>query len=272
MWRRVLDCLGVAVGVRAPAEVAARLDAVFRGYREADADAAVQYELAGGPPPAVLRDGQVARRVDRFDDLVPALELDLYREVVARADGLVLHAGAVVGRGGAALVLAGRSGGGKSTLVRALLARGFGYLSEECVALRGGRCAGLPRPLHVDDAAVSPPPGFEVDDYEVRVAGGARRLRLFHPPERLVWQGDACAAAVLQIDHAPDAATELDELRGGAALEALWPCAFRSDQAALGDAAEALAQVTVYRLRTATPEAAIDRVGRLAAELDVEPI
>ncbi|HUS65250.1 MAG TPA: hypothetical protein VMZ28_11935 [Kofleriaceae bacterium] len=272
MWRRTLDCLGVPVGILAGAALATRLDAVFRGYREMGAPPAVAYELVGGAAPVVLRDGAPARRLDVEEDLVPALELDLYREVVARAEGLVLHAGAVVGQGGVALVVAGRSGAGKSTLVRAMLAAGFGYISEECVALRGGRCVGLSRPLHVDDGAVAPPAGFTVDDYVVRQEGGDRRLRLFHPPEALMWRDDACAAAVVHIDHAPGSATALEPLAGGAALAELWPCAFRADQAALADAANALNEVNVYRLRSATPEAALARVRALAAELDVHPL
>lgn len=272
MWRRILDCLGVPVAIRAGAPQAERLDAVFRGYRAVETAAAIEYELVGGAAPVVLRDGAAVRHLDVEEDLVPALELDLYREVVARAEGLVLHAGAVVGQGGAALIVAGRSGAGKSTLVRAMLAAGFGYMTEECVALRGGRCVGLSRPLHVDDAAVAPPAGFAVDDYVVRQERGELRLRLFHPPESLMWRDDARAAALLHIDHAPGLATTLEPLAGGAALAELWPCAFRADEAALSDAAAALSEVNVYRLRSATPEAALARVRALAAELDVVPL
>lgn len=272
MWRRTIDCLGVLVAIRAdvPA-LAPRLDAIFRGYRESGDAPAVAYELQAASP-SLLRDGVVVRRFDAVEDLAPGLEIDLYREVMARAAGLMLHAGAVVGRGGSALVLAGRSGAGKSTLVRALVARGFGYMTEECVALRGGRCAGLPRPLHVDDDAIARPDGWGGADYVIRQDGRQRRLRLFHAPDHLLWQDDARTAAVLHIDHAPGTETALVELQGGAALAALWPCAFRTDESALGDAAAALTEVATYRLRTASPDAAIERVGRLAAELDVHPL
>ena len=274
MWCRTLDCLGVAVAVRAPATLAARLDSVFRGYSESDGEPVIRYELNDSARPAVMRDGRVARRLDARDDLVPALELDLYREVVARAEGLVLHAGAVVGRGGRAIVVAGRSGAGKSTLVRALLVRGLGYLTEECVALGdGAACRGLSRPLHVDDDALAVPPGFGCDDYVIRVAGdGARRLRLFHVPERQIWRGSARAVAIVDIDHAPGVTPAMEPMSVGQALVSLWPASFRTDAVALDSAARALVAVRLLRLRTCASEQAIAHVVDLADEMDVAPV
>ena len=136
MWRRTIDCLGIAVGIesRLPA-LDALLVAVLRSYADASGLAAIEYVLSHAEWPQLARDGAVVARHDEDADLVPAVELDSYTQVLARVPGLPLHAGAVVGADGRALVVAGRSGSGKSTLVRALLTRGLSYLSEECVTL-----------------------------------------------------------------------------------------------------------------------------------------
>jgi len=270
MWRRTVDCLDVAVQVTSlVAELDAMLESVFRTYAEADQPPAVSYQLTDRQ---LARDGEVIRRCKEVIDLVAVLELDLYREVLARARGLLLHAGAVVGAGGAALVFAGRSGAGKSTLVRALLGRGFRYLSEECVAMvPGGACRGLARSLHMEGQALVPP-GYQPGEYPIRLPGGALSVtRLLSPPEAAVWRGAARAAAVVAIDHAPGAVSALEPVGGGASLALLWPVVFRPDHEAVADAGPVLDSVARYRLHTGAPEEAIERVLALAAELGVEP-
>ena len=59
----------------------------------------------------------------------------LHAEISAQVrDLLLIHAGAVA-REGAAILLPGKAGSGKSTLVLALLRRGFAYLSDELGAI-----------------------------------------------------------------------------------------------------------------------------------------
>ncbi|HLU65435.1 MAG TPA: hypothetical protein VKZ63_04140 [Kofleriaceae bacterium] len=271
MWRRVVDCLGSAVEVGSPlAEVSGALDAVLRSYRDAAGEPALRYRLERRRWPELVRDGQVVGRYDEAIDLVPALELDLYQQVIARAPGLVLHAGAVVGEGGRALVFAGRSGAGKSTIVRALLAGGFRYLSEECVAIAGGTCTGLARPLHLDEDEDAALPGFSCHDYPIRQADRLVHKKLLHPPPSQVWHGPAGGAALVHIDHAPDAGDSLEPLSVGEALSLVWQVAFRQDRAAV-EAAAALAEVARYRLRTARPEQAIARARALAEVHGVRP-
>lgn len=271
MWRRTVDCLGIAVGIesRLPA-LDALLAAVLRSYADAPGPAVIEYVLGHAAWPQLARDGAVVTRRDEDADLVPALELDLYTQVIARVPGLPLHAGAVAGADGRALVVAGRSGSGKSTLVRALLARGLSYLSEECVALApGGTCLGLARALHLDPGEAALPPGFMLEPYPLR--GVARALWLAHPPERAIWRAPARAAAVIAIDHGPDAPGTLEPLTAGAALAALWPAVLRPDATAIDGAAAVLAHVPAYRLSTRRPEHALDRVASLAAELAIVP-
>jgi hypothetical protein len=57
------------------------------------------------------------------------------RAVKSRPEDLVVHAGAVTRPGEGALLLPGTSGSGKSTLTAALVHAGFGYLSDEAVAI-----------------------------------------------------------------------------------------------------------------------------------------
>jgi len=270
MWHRTIDCLGLAVAVTSPLpELAAQLTAVLGTYAETSRPADLVYQLDRGEYPQVVRGGQVVSAHDTPNDLVPALELDLYRAVISAVPGLVLHASALVGSSGAAIVFAGRSGAGKSTLVRALLARGFRYLSEECVALFANqRCLGLARSLHVDDAAIALPDGYTSDDYVLRGRVGAP-LRLFHPPEHVMWRGEAGTAAVVVIDHRPDADGALVRLSSGAALAALWPTVFQQDAGALDLATAGLDGVPTFQLHTSRPEQALERALALANELGV---
>jgi len=272
MWHRVVDCLDVAVEItsRVPA-IDAQLDTVFATYRDTTHPPAVAYELAVADWPQLARDGVVASRHDDLLDLVPALERDLYVQVMARATGVLLHACAVTGRDGRALIFAGRSGAGKSTLIRALLDRGFAYLSEECVALATATCRGLARALHADDDRIAPPRGFASAPYVIRRPDGEHRTRLFLPPEARVWRGEAHAAAIVAIDHAANATGALEPTSVGAAMALLWPLVFRPDAAALATLPEVLVALARYRLITARPEQALDRALALAEELDVEP-
>jgi hypothetical protein len=275
MWRRTVDCVGVAVGITSlVAEIEAPLAAVLRSYPQADRPTDLEYLLEVDVRPRLVKNGVLVRRHQVAIDLVAALELDMNREVTSRAAGLLLHAGAVVGAGGDAIVFAGRSGAGKSTLIRALVADGFAYLTEECVSLLPGRaCAGMARPFHVDDDDVPLPPGFTSDEYPLRQKDGSiRSARIFHPPAHAIWRGSARAAAVVLIDHAPDARAAVDPMTGGAALAELWPLVFRPDRAALADAALILADIARFRMRSARPDQAVAGAVGLAAELGVQPL
>jgi hypothetical protein len=88
--------------------------------------------------------GLVIRRGRRQPRTVPSMEHaldlivdDVQRTLAHRADGVVfVHAGVVAWRG-RALVLPGRSRSGKSELVRALVAGGAEYLSDEFAIFDG---------------------------------------------------------------------------------------------------------------------------------------
>ena len=132
-----------------------------------------------------------------------------------------------------------------------------------------GMCLGLARALHVDPDEATLPPGLTLEPYPLR--GLTRSPWLAHPPPRAIWRGPARAAAVIAIDHGPDAPGTLEPLSGGAALAALWPTVLRPDATAIDDAAEVLAHVPTYRLSTRRPEHALERIATLAAELAIAP-
>ena len=85
MWRRIVDCLGVKVGITShPPELDALLEAVLRSYAEAPAPADLEYRLEVADWPRLVRDGELVKRQDFPADLVPSLELDLYTQVMRR--------------------------------------------------------------------------------------------------------------------------------------------------------------------------------------------
>jgi hypothetical protein len=79
----------------------------------------------------------------------------MLQEAVSRDRGIVpLHA-AVAVREGSALLLAGPPGAGKSTLVLALIERGWSYVSDDLapICVDSGLVRSLPKPVHVKDSA-----------------------------------------------------------------------------------------------------------------------
>lgn len=268
MWQRVVDCLGVATSVVSEvADIEGQLAAVFRTYADTERAPQLSYRLLVDEWPTVHRQDGWRKRGDSLIDLVPLLELDLYAQVTACASGLVLHAGAVVGANGQALVFPGVSGAGKSTLMRALLARGFDYMSEECVALSSdGTCIGLARALHIEDERVTLPSDFVTERYVLRTADGYRHTWLAHPPASRVWRAPSSVAAIVCLSHGADADNRLVRLGEGETLVRAWPAVLRQRL----DDSNALSCVPCYAMRTTTPERALDNVLGLAKELGVD--
>ena len=87
-----------------------------------------------------------------IESLVYLLQAWIDAEVVDRVEHLVpVHAG-VVGYGDRALLLPASSGGGKTTLVAALLERGARYVTDEIALFdEHGRVHPYPRPLMMRD-------------------------------------------------------------------------------------------------------------------------
>jgi hypothetical protein len=127
--------------VSVPVEVAAEPDAALR----------LASDEAGL---LVLSEGDAVLRRGAGGDVADAL---LSRVCFHLADrnrtGLVLHAGAVAIED-AAVIVAGASGAGKTTLTAWLLSRGARYMSDEIVVVREApEIEALPRALHVKTGA-----------------------------------------------------------------------------------------------------------------------
>jgi len=100
-----------------------------------------------------------------------ALLAELTWATVAASPLLCMHAAVVAGADGL-VVIPGRSGLGKTTLAACLVQAGFGYVSDECLAVHRetGQITAFPRPLALDGdvwsmfsqvADATPPPGTE---------------------------------------------------------------------------------------------------------------
>lgn len=158
---------------------------------------------------------------------------DVNRSAVAAPTGhLVLHAGAVVGPDGRAVVLPAAMEAGKTTLVTGLVRDGFGYMSDELavVATDHMQVLAYPKVLSLDPGSwplfpeLAPAPGrhrvsptqWLVDAEEVR-AGATHRE-------------PAPLGAVVLPRHVPGAATSLTRLRPADALQPLASTTFGFDR------------------------------------------
>jgi len=145
--------------------------------------------------------------------------------MLARRDRDPLHAAAVV-RGGTALLLAGPSGVGKSTLVYAAARAGLGILSEDAVFLQLDpfRVWGMPRFVHLTPASVRFFP--ELEGVRPRLLANGKTKLALDLRERapaapclsatragvcLLARGDAPGIARLTADEAVDALTAAPE-------------------------------------------------------------
>jgi len=104
---------------------------------------------------AIYRDDVMLHR-GRSENSVATIFLERVLDYLIRActSGVMLHAAAVA-RNGNALVLAGKSGAGKTTLATWLVCRGFDYLTDELLYLdtQAMSVNGFARPLHLKKSA-----------------------------------------------------------------------------------------------------------------------
>ena len=137
----VVDVVGVPVHVRVNGDDASLRTTLASVIVDAPAEP-VATPFAG--PVA----GQVAGPVDADPGDVESVLAAAVRAAIDRSPHLLLHAGAVTADG-QVTVFPGASGQGKSTLTAACLRRGFGYVTDELVAvdLDTQQVSGLARPL-----------------------------------------------------------------------------------------------------------------------------
>jgi hypothetical protein len=245
------------VAVDVDAAVPALAHALIRSYPPATT-AELRYELRPGE---LLRDGR-SLPLDDDRDLVPAFEMDLYEQVLARAaPAWILHAAALEVNG-RALVLSGASGAGKTTLTLALAARGYRLLTEEVVAIdTTGTVRGLPRPLHIP--ADSPqcmhiPSGWTQLPYPIRGRDGVLRENMLVVPSPEAFQLEALPLlTIVRIGHGPDWPVHLEASPHHVALQRLWDRSLRQDDAGLEAATAVLREHGSYALSSTTESEAL---------------
>lgn len=119
-------------------------------------------EVVADHSPRVVVDGEVLWSEGLLEDLVAGFEQRLYGVAMARHRRrfAVFHAAALVSNRGA-VVFAGCSGAGKSSLALAAVRRGWRYFSDEFVVTDGRMLWGWPRAIRFDP----PSPDAKRPDY-----------------------------------------------------------------------------------------------------------
>lgn len=279
------DVDGVALRVRSElSDVADIVDATYRAFRvdalehERILDFTLTDLHSGGACVLVLPDGEARPQDDPAHATIALLEAMVGAVVAGLYDRgiLAVHAAAAQAPRGA-VVVAGRSGQGKSTLILGLVRHGLGLLSDELALLdpAAGLVRPYPRAVHVRPTTIALLP--ELAPLEARP-----RHELGGGSEWSVAPGDiadllggrlgtaAPLAAIVLLDGVPDAAAEpriRAEVPAVAALDLLrstWAASadFGSTLEAVG---AMLADVPCVRLSIGrfdrTVEALIDHLG-----------
>ena len=264
MWARTFRALTTNVSLEVHGDRFVRvMDALTRTYGPAAGPADLRFRIESAPYMRVYCDDELDYGTETAIDLPPAFELGLYSRVMASYRGCLLHAAAVATPAGA-IVVAGESGAGKTTLALALLARGGRYISEECVGLdASGVVAGLARPINVLPDDIASVRGFDTHDYEIRSRSGAiRRHALVLPAPERIHAGACPLSLLIRLRYEPDEPTRMVRLSSSRGLSELWTCRMRAGADALAAATRALGRFPVYELRASSVAGALEAIDR----------
>lgn len=172
--------------------------------------------------------------------------------VAGASDHLVMHAGAVV-RDGRAAVLPGSSNRGKSTLTTALVRSGMGYLTDEAAAIdAAGSCRPFAKAIALDPGSFSLFPDLEPapggTDLDVQI----RRREWHIAPERIGRVADAAPVRAIVCPHwRAGATTRVAQLSPTEAMHSLLGDTFdftAGGQAVFDILSGLVSEVPVYRL------------------------
>ncbi len=276
------DVHGISLLVRANDEsVLARVDDTYGWFatdrRPADGagrtvEVALVRDTQGGTT-IVGADGRTSRWRDEDQPLVALFDAIVGGLIAALSEAgiLAIHAG-VVGRDGQAILIAGRSGRGKTTLVLSLLRRGFDLLSDE-LALVGPddrTILAYPRGLHVRPQALGlfPELGFLADIPAQELGGGSEWAVGPAGLEQafgttVAASGRLRAIVLLDGDPEPDGAPDLSPVPGAIATMELLrgtPAAAWDFDGVLGRLPRIVTDVPCARLRSARLDDTVDAV------------
>lgn len=200
---------------------------------------------------------------------VATLLWHLNRSAVASLPGHLLIHAAVVGTGGRAMLLPGRSGAGKTTLAAGLVGAGMGYLSDEVAAVDPTTLTvePFPKPLTVKDGAwgVMAPLAAPAGDVPQRYRDGS-----WHVDPRDIRAGSIagrCPPALIVFPrYQPGGSTELSPVGRAEALAQLATHTFNvpySGQRGLSVLAAVVRQCRTFSLVVGDLDQACDVLGSL---------
>jgi hypothetical protein len=197
--------------------------------------------------------------------LLPMLVHQVNQNAIGGCDFLVLHAGGVE-QDGAGLVFPGEMEAGKTTLVAGLVRAGFGYLTDEAVALdrQTLEIHPYPKPLSIDRGAWHLFPELEP---HADLTTGEDETEQWQVPAQAIRTnalGNPCAVAVIVFPrYSKGAHTALEPMHRSEALVELTRHTFKFNEQAR-EALDLLADVVrgaeSYRLTTGALESAVDAV------------
>ncbi len=232
------DVHGVGLRVRSDMpEALAVIEATYEAFRVDDpladvADFALTDLRSGGPCLLQAPTGEARRLADPTGGTIALLEalVGTVVEGLHRQGLLAVHAGAAAGPSGVILI-AGRSGQGKSTLILGLVRRGLELMSDELALLdpAAGLVHPYPRAIHVRPATIGLIPELTPLEARPRHELGGGSEWSVAPAEIAALLGGrlgvaAPLAAVVLLEGAPDPAAPpriRDEFPAVASLELL---------------------------------------------------
>jgi hypothetical protein len=244
--------------VEAPADLAAHVERLLSTLRVASHASPTTYRLEPIAPADEYTVWRESEPIGTVADATTAVELLLWaidEAAVQASDRLLLvHAGAVE-KGGRIVVVPGASGAGKSTVVSALVDRGWRYVTDEVVALDVESKLVAPYPRA---AKVELPAAVLLGLVEAGAVRPADAYRVPFPP------GSSAAVAMVVVPSVePAARVTLEPMRPAEAVSAMaastWNLS-RHRQRGL-DLLASLARQPCYRVRLGGPRevaAAID--------------
>jgi hypothetical protein len=204
------------------------------------------------------------------ESLVPTLVHDLNRRALDNCGHLILHAGGVE-HDGAGVVFPGEMEAGKTTLAAGLVRAGYGYLTDEGVAIDREtlRIHPYPKPLSVDRGAWPLFPELEPDAVLATDAYKSDQWQVPPSDIRPDALGSSCPVTVIVFPRYEDGiGTSVEPLGRAEALIELAKNTYKFDEQgapALELLAEVVRPAACYRLSSGDLDAAVAAVTGLLA-------
>jgi hypothetical protein len=268
---RRFDALGLTFGVQAEDPgLCSYVERLYAGFPE-PGNAAHRYILNDTADGATLWfDDERVGDAGELAALVAPLVHSVNRQALDGSEHLILHAGAIE-QDGVGLVFPGSMEAGKTTLAAGLVRAGFGYLTDEGVAIDRENLSihPYPKPLSIDRGAwrlfpeLEPQAGLGTNAYK------ADQWQVPPADIRPGALGRSCGVDVIVFTtYEEGAETSIEPLRRAEALVELAKNTYKFDvqgAPALDVLAEVVRSAACYQLTSGDLDAAIGAVTRVLA-------